>query len=275
MCSSFWIGTATIFPEALIKVGRFRSETHIVDDREYQGCLFKQVEDVISYFRERLETHYEFTGEPVRNVIWEYPLEALREAVINAVCHRDYMINAHIQVRLYDDHLTFQNPGKLIPPLQIEELKREHLSYLRNRKIAEMLYHAGWIERWGSGTLKIYNACKNAGMPEPNFDEYSETFRLTLMKGRIIEDKIRYKNLNERQLSGMKYVNQKGHISTSEYQRINGVSRATSKRDLAELVNRNLLVSAGSGRASKYILAQTAQKRLINGSSGSENESEI
>lgn len=76
-------------PSAFVKVGRFLSPTVIVDDREVYGTLFDQVEGVLAYFREHLETRFGFTGQLGRKVVWEYPLEAWREAIVNAVCHRD------------------------------------------------------------------------------------------------------------------------------------------------------------------------------------------
>lgn len=78
------------YSQARLKIGRFRDETLIVDDRRFEGTLFEQVEGAIGYFREKLDTRYERTGRPQREVIWEYPLRALREAVTNAICHRNY-----------------------------------------------------------------------------------------------------------------------------------------------------------------------------------------
>ena len=82
----------------------------------------------MNYFRERLQTRFEITGRPQRTVIWEYPLEALREAVTNAVCHRDYLSSGHTQIRIYDERLSVWNPGALPGGLSIEMLKKEHAS---------------------------------------------------------------------------------------------------------------------------------------------------
>jgi ATP-dependent DNA helicase RecG len=95
------------YPSAIVKIGRFRSPTLIVDDREVYGTDFDQVEGTMGYFREHLQTRFEFVGEPARKVIWEYPLEALREAITNAVCHREHLDTGHTQVRWYDEHLLF------------------------------------------------------------------------------------------------------------------------------------------------------------------------
>lgn len=94
------------YSSAFVKMGRFRSPTLIVDDREIYGTLLDQVEGTMLYFREHLQTRFEFTGEIAREVIWEYPLEALREAITNAVCHRDYLETPHIQVRWYVGMMT-------------------------------------------------------------------------------------------------------------------------------------------------------------------------
>jgi len=125
----------------------------------------------MEYFREHLQTRFEFNGAPARDVIWEYPLEALREAVTNAVCHRDYLDLSQTQIRWHDDRILVVNPGKLIPPLNPQALLLPHVSLQRNHKIAEMLYYAGQVESWGSGTLKMRRSCLEAGLPEPQFSE--------------------------------------------------------------------------------------------------------
>lgn len=159
------------YPQAVLKAGRFKSETLIVDDREIENTLFDQVEGVMNYFRERLQTRFEMTGKPQRKVIWEYPLEALREAVINAICHRDYMDNGQTQVRIYDNRLMVWNPGNLPDGLSVEMLKKEHRSIPRNRLVAKIFFYVGLIEQWGGGVAKMIQATKAAGLPEPTFEE--------------------------------------------------------------------------------------------------------
>jgi ATP-dependent DNA helicase RecG len=171
------------YSQALVKVGRFRNETLIVDDREIGGTLFDQVNGAIGYFREKLDTMFIMTGKPARDVVWEYPLEALREAVTNAVCHRDYLSNAHTQVRIYDKELLVMNPGGLPKELSIGDLKRKHDSFPRNRLIAQIFYYAGFIEKWGSGIDKMINECQSAKMPEPIFETSAAGFRVSFNKG--------------------------------------------------------------------------------------------
>lgn len=106
----------SFYPSAFLKIGRFRPGGVIADDKEIRGTLFTQIEHAMEYFREHLQTRFEFSGAPAREVIWEYPLEALREAVTNAVCHRDYLDMSQTQIRWHDDKILIVNPGKLIPP---------------------------------------------------------------------------------------------------------------------------------------------------------------
>jgi ATP-dependent DNA helicase RecG len=135
----------------------------------------------LGYFREKLDTRFEMTGRPQREVVWEYPLKALREAVTNAICHRNYASTRDTEVRLYDRELLVWNDGGLPAQLSVQALKKAHSSVPRNKLIAEIFYYAGMIEQWGGGTRLILNECKAAGMPEPVFEQV-QGFRVTLRK---------------------------------------------------------------------------------------------
>ncbi|MFH1726443.1 MAG: ATP-binding protein [Elusimicrobiota bacterium] len=159
------------YSQAYIKAGRFRSDTLIVDDREIEGTVFEQIDSAMNYFRERLMTRFEKTEYPRRKTIWEYPLKALREAVINAVCHRDYIGTGAVQIRIYDDETWIWNPGSLPKGWSVEMLKEPHPSKPRNRRIAEILFYAGIIEAWGSGTRDMIRRALDHGLLEPVFDQ--------------------------------------------------------------------------------------------------------
>ena len=169
----------SLYPSAILKIGRFRPGGIIADDREIWGTIFAQIEAAMEYFRGRLATRFERKGLPARDVIWEYPLSALREAVTNAICHRDYLDLSQTQIRWHDDRIIVVNPGKLIPPLKPETLLQPHVSRQRNRKIAELLYYTGLVERWGSGILEMSHSCVKAGLPEPRFKEEQGAIWLT------------------------------------------------------------------------------------------------
>ncbi len=242
------------YPSALVKIGRFRSPTLIVDDREVASTLFDQIEGTMNYFREHLQTRFEFRGEIAREVIWEYPLEALREAITNAICHRDYLATMHTQVRWYDDHIVLFSPGGLLAPLRLEDLKRVHPSVLRNRKIAEMFFYIGWIEQWGRGIQKILDECAAAGLPEPEFEEKTGGLWLTFRKDILTEEHLRSRGLNERQVKAVLWAKKKRSITNREYRELTGLSDEGSRRDLNELVSKGIFRSEGKGRSMRYAL---------------------
>jgi ATP-dependent DNA helicase RecG len=218
------------------------------------GTLFDQVEGAMLYFREHLETRYEFRGEAAREVIWEYPLEALREAATNAVCHRDYLEFAHTQVRWFDDRLVFLNPGELPPSIRLDQLKEPHASWPRNRKIAEIFFYAGLIEQWGSGIEKMLRECAAAGLPEPDFEERAGCLWVTFRKDPFTPDRLRALGLNDRQIRAVRWAQEHGAVSNREYRQLTGLSDEGARHDLQDLVQKGILRSEGQGRSARYVL---------------------
>jgi len=108
--------------------------------------------------------------------VWEYPPEALREAIVNAVCHRDYSSTGNVQIGIYDDRIEIWNPGKLPEPLTPAMLKGEHQSIPNNPLIANALFLIRYIEQWGKGTNKIIEWCKDHGLEDPDFEEIGGSF---------------------------------------------------------------------------------------------------
>jgi len=122
-------------------------------------------------------------GRLQRKETWKYPLEALREAVINALIHRDYTITGEIQVRLYEDRLVISNPGRLPEGITPEQLREpEHLSIPRNPLLAQVFYYAGLIEKWVTETTRIIELCRAQNLPDPKFEELSNAFKVIFFK---------------------------------------------------------------------------------------------
>jgi ATP-dependent DNA helicase RecG len=243
------------YPSAFVKLGRFRSPTLIVDDRQLSGTLLSQVEETMSWIRERLQTRFEVTGKPRREVIWEYPLEAVREAIVNAVCHRDYLSAAHIQVRLYDDRLEIWNPGGLPAPLTPADLLRDHDSIPRNPRIAAAFFFAGLVEQWGTGTIRMAAALKEAGHSEPEFDaKTAGRFRVILRQGPAIKARLRELGLNDRQLQLISYVREHGKITNRAYRELTGLSDEAARKEIAGLLGLGILEQVGGGRSTAYVL---------------------
>ena len=238
---------------AFLKMGRFRSPTNIVDDQEAHGSLISQLESAMGWFKQRLETKLVISGKPQRDTLWEYPLNAIREAIINAVCHRDYTSDAHTQIRLYDDRLEIWNAGSLPTGLTPETLLKEHDSIPRNRKIAEAFYNAGFIERWGSGILRIASELKAADLPAPQFEISGERFKIIFYKDQYTEERLLKMGLTKRQIKAVAFAKERGSISNSEYQELVQVAKRTATRDLNQLISRDIFETSGiKGRGSSY-----------------------
>ncbi len=233
--------------QAVIHCGRFKEETMVIDDRMIEGTIIEQVDEAMDFIRKNINVRFVMTGKPAREQIWDYPLEALREAVINAVCHRDYTIPSNTEVRIYDDKLIVWSPGGLPFGITIEGLYEPHSSVLRNKGIGGIFYDMGWIEQWGSGIDKMRKACMKAGLPEPQFEEY-QGFRVIFRKDIYAEEYLRNLGLNGRQVKAVMYVKEKGKVANKEYQEIFGVSKATATRDLTDLVKKDIFNVAGVGK---------------------------
>lgn len=244
--------------QSAVHCGRFKiDKTQILDDLMIESDLISQVDEVIKFITRHISVRYEFEGKPKRKEIWEYPLEALREAVINAVVHRDYSISSNVQVEIYDDRIEIWNPGGLLPGITVEDLyKKEHKSVVRNKLIAQIFYDIGYIEKYGSGTSKIINLCRQNNLPFPEFKENFGGFSVIFRKDILTDEYLRHLGLNERQFKAVMYAKEKGKITNSDYQKLNSVSNKTSYLELSVLVKKNIFVIEGSGKKVAYKVTQ-------------------
>ena len=253
------------FISAYSKVGRFKNNTIILDTIEVKGNLFQQLDGILEAIKKNINVMFDTSVRDLslegvaRREIWDYPLDALREAAINALIHRDYLdTSAPIEVRIYDDELILSNPGNLMPPLTVEQLKEKHSGRQRNPLIAAVFYYANLIESWGSGTLKIIDLCKEQNLPEPEFVERKEglgEFTVVFYKDLFNEEELRKRGLNERQIKAVMYVKEKGKITIREYKGLYPLlSDKTLSRDLAELVKKTILKPIGDKKGRKYEL---------------------
>ena len=180
--------------------------------------------------------------------------EALREALINAIIHRDYSIaGGRIRVFMFDDRIEFYSPGDLLPGVTVERMQRlESQSKLRNPVIVEAFRDlGGFIEKMGTGVQRMARAMEQHGLPLPRFEELGGEFRVTLigpgggfMQAETLPQWMR--GLNERQLKGLEQLKSTDRITNHEYQQLNSVSRFTALRDLTDLVTRQLIEQVGS-----------------------------
>lgn len=256
-----------------MRIGIFRGD-EILDSHDFTGTLWEQLDGAMARFRQVLRVRFDIRVEEPsleglqREEKWEYPLEALREAVVNALIHRDYTYPADIQIRLEEDRLEVWSPGELPPPLTPDQLYQPHSSVLRNPLLAQAFYFAGIIERWGTGTTRIVHLCREQGLPEPEFANRQGGFRVTFLKDPYTPERLRKLGLNERQIKAVLYVKEHGEISNQKYRELTGVSKRTASRDLDDLAAHGLLEKHGqTGRGTRYTLrGQKGAKRARKGS---------
>ncbi len=168
--------------QAVTRIGKFRTPADVVSTDIVEGNLFDQLQKTLELLRTKyLISKIEYEDIHRREIL-EYPYEALREAIINALIHRDYLGKSLIQIRIYDDKLVIMNEGKLPPDIPVEKLKTDHISKPRNPFLASVFYYAGFIETWGRGTIKIIDECKKQGLPEPDFENDSGVMKVTIYK---------------------------------------------------------------------------------------------
>lgn len=257
----FGIRPQSPLTQAQVHCGRFKNSVKIIDNRLIEGSIIDQVDDVMDFIRKNINVQFVITGKPQRDEIWDYPLEALREAIINALCHRDYSHNADIQIKIFDDFIQIWSPGPLPYGMTIEELyEPTHSSKPRNKLIAQIFYDLGLIERYGSGIQRMINACFETGLPEPTFEEKFGGFLVTFRKDIFNIDNLNGFNLNERQVKAIMFIKATGKITNKEYQKITGIKDRIASMELNDLVSKSLLDKVGTtGRGTYYILNKAAK----------------
>lgn len=191
----------------------------------------------------------------------EYPLPAVREAIVNAVAHRDYQIRGEeIRVLLFNDRIDVYSPGRLPGHITVENIVEER--FARNEVIVQVLTDLGFVERLGYGIDRILRQMKEAGLPKPKFEETANGFRVTLrgagdqfVSADFDRDKYRNLPLNERQNAALSILHKAGRVGNRDLKELYpDVSEETIRRDLADLVDAGLVIKMGDRRGTYYIL---------------------
>ncbi len=243
------------YPNVFVKIGRFaKNDADLRFQEVEEGNIIVLLRNVLEQLNHKFLTRQiEFEGM-YRIEKGEYPVPALREMLLNAMVHRNYM-GSFTQIRVYDDKINIWNDGGLPEGISLESLKRSHSSKPRNLLIADVCFKGGLIDSWGRGTLRIIETCKEAGLPEPELIERDGGFLVTLFKNHLTEEQLRKMGLNERQIKAVQYVREKGKITNSEYQEINNISRQMATNELQALTNSfKLFTNSGFGAGSYYEL---------------------
>jgi ATP-dependent DNA helicase len=218
------------------------------------GNLIEQVEKTIELlFTKYIKAIISYEGIH-RVETYEYPKEAVREALLNAIAHKDYSGLTPIQIRVYRDKLMIWNEGTLPENWTLEKLLQSHSSRPYNPDIANAFFRCGYVESWGRGVRIMAELCEAQGLPQPFYNIDGSDFWIEF-RDLFNEKELKHKGLNERQIKAVLYVKEKEKITNKEYMELNGISNRTATYELKELVERyNLLKQLGSSINTYYEL---------------------
>ena len=238
---------------AYIKIGFFRTDSDLLFQDEIHGNLFEQVEKTM----ELLLTKYTralISYEGISRVeTYEYPKDALREALLNAITHKDYAGCTPIQISVYADKIMMWNEGQLPENWTIKKLLTKHSSRPYNPDIANAFFRSGYVEAWGRGIEKITEQCITAGLPTPQFEPEGSDFWVIFRKDIYNKEYLSKLGLNERQIDALVYFKLKGEITTSEYAERYKITDRTARNDLSTLEEKEILIKQGGTKLARYL----------------------
>lgn len=256
--------TSNPYRFARIQCGQFKGTTRTVflDRREYAGPLHEQVDAAEDFVLRNIRLGARIEGL-YREDYYELPPEAIREAIVNAVVHRDLQANSCVQVALYDDRLEVTSPGPLFGGITIEQAL-DGATALRNPKVAEAFMQMDMFESWGTGLRRIRDTCAAAGLPEPEFREIGSMFRVNIFRLRLeipeaerpgsISDSSflshgkslaispeTFSQLNSNERAAVKLATENGKVTTAGLVEFAEISRRSAIRVLKRLVEDGIL----------------------------------
>jgi len=247
----FGFSPAQQFPQVRVRVTVYATAKggDFVDNRQFEGFAFQSMEMVFEMIQRHTPISATFEGGLQRTDRPAYPEAALREGLVNAFAHRDYAnFSGGISVEVYPERLVIWNSGSLPPGLKIGDLTREHPSMPPNPDIAQVFFLRGFMERIGRGTQKIVAACKEAGLPAPQWKADGTGVTLTFYaKSKMEAMKL---NLRERKILGELKPGEA--IRLPEYCERLTVSERQGRRDLGDLVDGGWLEREGEGPATVF-----------------------
>jgi ATP-dependent DNA helicase RecG len=248
------------YAQCLLRLARFRGKDkqEFIDNQQVHGNAFKILYAVENFCQRHLPVASRFIGKMERIDEPFMPPEAIREAVINAIIHRDYTIyEGALNFAIYDDRIEIESYGKLLPGLKIEDLKNPHKSYLRNPRIANVFFRRGMIEQWGRGVQQIIGLCLQNGHPKPDFLEVPGGITVKLYSKNSMQTRL---IINEQDENFILTTRQKDLLKLLQCSvtplalreilelLVIKASKATIKRELEFLASIGLIGKHGKGR---------------------------
>lgn len=238
-----------------IKIAVFSDEARTLfrDSREFGGSVFSQFEQTVSYLELCNKTKSVIKGM-VRTDKQDYPEEAVREALLNAIVHRDYSYSGSIIINVTDYNMEFISLGGLLPGLSPDDI-RAGISQPRNRNLAEVFHRLHLIESYGTGIRRIFNLYANC--PEqPRIEVTANTFKIILPNMNAVPDE---KEINDAAVTPqmqtiLEYIRSNGQITEKEIRRILDVKKTRAYTIAKQMRDTGLITVSGTGENKKYLL---------------------
>lgn len=224
------------------------SKTIFKDRREFDGSILKQLNDAYAYISQFNRVRAEFSGL-YRNDYRDYPEEALREALLNALVHRDYSYSASTLISILEDRIEFVTVGGLVKGVSLSDIMLG-ISVTRNEWLANVFYRLELIEAYGTGVPKILKSYEGCPV-QPKFESSDNAFKITLPNQNSIKSKT---ELSEAEMTVIKLLEKKGKIARKDVEIELGVSQTLSGRILKNLVVKEILQTIGDGKNLRYTL---------------------
>ena len=238
---------------AYLKIGLFDDKGILLrDDILDRIPLVKLPDECMRVLNDKyIQPTYRYdTGTASRELSYQYPMDAIRELVVNAIVHKDYSTEQEIAVYVYKDMLKIYSGGLLPEGITIENLKGSHPSIKRNKKLAEAFYSMKYIEGWGQGISKVMAACKENGNPEPEFSYMSSGFLVTLRpKGYSKPIDIQALELDDVDTKIIQAMIDNPSIRMKDISSILGLSERVVRYRIDKLRDKGLVVRDGSKKA--------------------------
>lgn len=267
--NAFVLLTSNYFPFSKTQCAVFKGTERSVflDKREFTGPIYGQIEEATAFVLRNIRLGATIEGL-VRKEAYELPVEAVREMIINAHCHRNLTDDSCVQVAVYDDRLEVTSPGGLYNGLTYEELMNGH-SRLRNRTIANVLGQMGLVESWGTGIRRIVKAAGDYGLPVPEFQVFDDMFRVNLfrkllpmsepqncaeaaVKFGVSSVKVRCNigdDINITQQKIIKLLSEDAQMNGTKLAERIGVSKRSIEINIRKLKDRGILIRHGSPKS--------------------------
>lgn len=244
-----------MFENCKIKCSRFKGTTMdiFIDRKEYDGDVFTQLENAENFIKNHISLSGEIKGLQ-RKDSYEIPIEAIRESLVNAAVHRDYVnMGRDIKVGIYDDILNIVSPGGFPNTITKEDIL-EGRSEIRNKVIARVFKELNYIEQWGTGIRRIRSSCQAAGLKEPQIEETGDFISINLFRKNFYDPKTEMKTeytvQEEEIIEYLKSGNEK--ITTREVTSILQVKERRARYVLNEMVGNDILEKVGRSSNTHY-----------------------